>query len=123
MLTLFPFAALLLAHGNALDLAAQQQLVDDTPNLLANASAAIIYLPCFDSDPAFLALKPRQRFKWVGRAGSNRSGQVVLKSGQHEPPALCMTAIAGPGTEGAVEMRPCGSSLLASQVRRASFMS
>ena len=67
---------------------------------------AVLYLPCFDSDPAFGLLKPRQQFRW-----ENRPGRVLLLSDTDR----CITAVEGTGGEGPLQVTACFPALAASQ--------
>ena len=67
---------------------------------------AIIYLPCFDSDPAFAILKSRQQFGWA-----NQRGQVALLSDR----GRCITAVGAPGKEGPLKLDACLPQPAASQ--------
>ena len=64
----------------------------------AAAAEAVLFLPCFDSDPAFAVLKPRQQFSWP-----ERPGKVALRSRRDS----CLTAAAGGGGEGPLHVAPC----------------
>lgn len=46
----------------------------------------VVYLPCFDTGPAFALLKPRQQFSWIGYVN-----QVKLLSHLH---GGCLSAVA-----------------------------
>ena len=64
----------------------------------AAADEAVLYLPCFDSDPAFVPLKPRQQFGWATRPGRVH---LLVRSGS------CVTADAPVGSEGPLHLRAC----------------
>jgi hypothetical protein len=67
---------------------------------------AILYLPCYDSDPAFEVLKPRQQFLWASTPGKV---ELLARSGS------CLTAAANVGNEGPLRLRECVKGLKASQ--------
>ena len=66
------------------------------------ADEAAMYLPCFDSDPAFAVLKPRQQFSWTFRPG-----QVKLLPSHGSWSIRCLTATTAGAAEGALHFGDC----------------
>ena len=81
-------------------------VVNTAASVRLPGSEVILYLPCFDSHPAFEILKSQQQFSWT-----DRTGRVELLSHR----GSCVTAAAAVGSEGPLQLSDCLPELQISQ--------